>query len=231
MKDTTLIQVIDSTHIDELKSSWKTWNELKPEITALPLHIVYDSQIESRLTEIQHIIDRPNVVLQKFTNVNLYNSQRSAMLTSFFEGIRNIKTKYYLKLDTDCIATNDDKNWLKEISDIDEYKFISKGWGVSKKDYFDTMQSWKELEGVPKIEKFTIKDCGKKVKCPRIISWFFLCNVEWNNYWSEKCWKGDHYELPISSHDSFLWHIAERVGDKYKRVDFKQHGFDHRKMK
>lgn len=227
MIDTTIIQVIDKVHIKELSESWKTWKLYKPEVTSLPLFLVYDKEIESELGTISHIIDKKNVTLYPFNNKYLYKSQRDAMLTSFFEGIRNIKTKYYLKLDTDCVATNASKEWLNEINDINENVFISKGWSVSRKEYFDIMQDWEPLKDYPKIQNFSIKECGTKVKYNRIISWFFLCNVEWNNKWSEKCWKHDHYELPIPSHDSFLWHIAERNGDKYKRVNFKKYGWSH----
>jgi hypothetical protein len=235
MKDTTLLQVIDANHMKELKISWATWSRFKPEITSLPLHLVYDEEIESKLSEISHIIERPNVTLQKFTNKKYYKSQRDAMLTSFFEGTSNIKTKNYLKLDTDCIALNDNKGWLQAVSDIDDYVFIAKGWPVARKDYFDIMESWCNsidvLKDKPKITNYKMKECGQKLKIKRISSWFYLGNVEWNNFWANLCKVDDHYELPIASHDSFLWHVAERGGFKYKRVNFKDFGFDHRKMK
>jgi hypothetical protein len=234
LKDTTLLQVIDNTHINELKTSWATWNQFKPEITSLPLLLVYDAEIESRLKEISHIIDRPNVTLQKFTNKIYYKSQRDAMLTSFFEGTSNIKTKNYLKLDTDCVALNDDKSWLTEVSDIDNYVFIAKGWSVARKDYLDIMETWcdsiDELRDKPRITNYSMKECGKKLKIKRITSWFYLGNVEWNNKWTNLCKIDNHFELPICSHDSFLWHVAERGQFKYKRVNMKNYGFDHRRM-
>jgi hypothetical protein len=227
LNDTTLLQVVDKEHLKELKIAWKTWEKYKPEITELPLRIVYDEDCENGLKDIQDIIDRPGVVLQKFSNKKFYKDQREAMLTSFFEGIRNISTKHYLKLDTDVIAYNDDKRWLKELEDISEYVFISKPWGISNKEKFLKMEEWcsENKIGSPLTDW---KNKGEdKIKIHRIISWFFLGNVEWNNKWSEKCWDGSKYVLPIASHDSFLWHIAERNGDKYKKVQFKDFGFDH----
>ena len=234
LNDVTLIQVIDDNHIKELKYSWETWKELKPEITKLPLYLVYDSDMETSLDTIDHIIDRPNVILHKFDNKKYYVNQRSAMLTSFFEGVRNIKTKYYLKLDTDCVATDNSKEWIRELYDRDKFCFISKGWSLSRKTYIEMLETWLNETGLfgdySLLDGFVQKG-AYKLKMKRIISWFFLCNVEWNNMMSEYCWKGDHYELPCPSQDTYLWYMAELTKTKYKRVDFKKLGFHHRKLR
>lgn len=231
LKDITLLQVVDSHHIDELIYSWETWKKYKPEICELPLMLVYDSDCGSDLHKLSHITNI-NTEFYEFKNKKYYSSQRDAMITSFFEGVRKIKTKYYLKLDTDCVANDDSKDWISAISDRDEYRFISKGWSLSRKDYIKMIEKWCSINYPDKkiLEGFTEKG-EKKLRKNRIISWFFLGNVEWNLKISEKCWRDDHYELACPSHDTFLWYMAEFFGDKYKREDFKKMGFHHGRLK
>jgi hypothetical protein len=234
MDDITLLQVLDEYHIRELIHSWKTWETFKPEIINLPSRFVYDKDCENSLNKIEHILCRKNITLQPFTNKHFYSSQREAMLTSFFEGIKNISTKFYLKIDTDTIATNDNKGWIKEIEDRDKYTFIAKGWSISFKEHIEKLQIWADIN--PELSKFErvsgFKEHGdKKLKKKRITSWFFVGNVEWNNHWSNYCLVDNHYSLPAASHDTFLWYIAERSKSAYKTVNFKAYGFDHGKMK
>jgi hypothetical protein len=231
MNNTTLLLVIDNQHLDELKVAWKNWNYFKPEITNLPVFLVYDKEIENRLTEIPEIAKK--ATLYPFTNKQYYASQRDAMLTSFFEGIRNIKTKHYLKVDTDCLAHNHDKGWLKQMDIADDVVFVSKGWGYTKpaaKIY--ALEDWadKTLSQYPRLNLKPVEG-SDLIKHKRIISWIFLGKTDWTNSMSGLCWKNDHYELPLPSQDTFTWYCAERTKAKYIRTNFKEYGFDHGRIR
>lgn len=232
MSDITLLICIDKKHIEELKFSYKTWEKYKPEITQLPKLIIYDYDIHNRLNELDFI---KNVKYYPFKNKNHYDSQRSAMLTSFFEGISQIETKYYLKIDTDCVAMNYDKSWIAELEDRDEYVFITNPWGYTKGiDRIKRLEDWGDsvypLNQYKRLN-LPVNEERNRVKHKRIISWLFLGRTEWTNYMSQLCWKDGHYKLPDPSQDTFIWYCADRTKAVYKRKQFKKLGFNHGRIK
>lgn len=232
LNDITLLLCIDKVHVDELKFAYQTWAKFKPELVELPKLIIYDVDIKDRLSELDFI---KNVSFYPFKNKHHYPDQRSAMLTSFFEGIAQITTKYYLKIDTDCVAKNYDKAWIDELSDRNKYVFITNPWGYTKgADRIRRLEEWGDnaqfLRDTPRLDLQT-EEGTDTIRHKRIISWFFLGDTEWTNKMSSMCWKGGHFELPDPSQDTFVWYCADRSKASYKRKRFKKLGFDHGRIK
>lgn len=232
--DITLILCIDADHIKELKFAWQTWIHFKPEITTIPNKILlFDSVIKDQINTLKFIDD--SFVLYEFKNRNYYNSQRDAMLTAWFEAAKQVKTKFYLKMDTDCFATNNNTRWISAIEDRDNFKIISNPWGYTKNpqrlinletwgDQASYIMDYQRLNLVP-------QEGSNKILHPRIISFLGLFDTDWTTKIAEDCWKIDHYELPDPSQDTFTWYCAQRRQDPIKRVRFKKFGFSHTRLK
>lgn len=230
MNDITLVLCIDDKHIEELIFAWKTWSYFKPELVQLKHKLLlYDETIESKLDSL-NFIDK-SFSLYKFSNKNYYSNQRDAMLTAWFEAAKNVHTPFFIKIDTDCFATNDDKRWIDAIADRNDYKIISNPWGYTRNperllkldnwgDNTPYLQNYPRLNLVPNLN-------SNKIVHPRIISFFGVFDTVWTNMISEKCWINDHYELPDPSQDTFTWYCAKRMGDPIKRISFKKYGFFH----
>lgn len=233
MDDITLILCVDQNHLQELEFAWKTWKLFKPQLTECNNKIIlYDTHSISNLS--LSFIDHSFSVYE-FKNTHYYSSQRDAMLTSWFEAARFVKTKYYLKIDTDCFATNNNTNWIKAIEDRDQYKIISNPWGYTKNPQrLINLDNWgdtaKNIKNYPRLN-LTPNIGSDKIVHPRIISFMGVFNTEWTNMISEDCWTDDHYELPDPSQDTFTWYCAERRRDPIKRIKFKKFGFAHTRLK
>jgi hypothetical protein len=179
LDDTTLALCVDADHIEELKFAWKTWKYFKPELVQTKEKLlIYDMEIRDRLSELDFLDD--SFTLYSFNNKHYYQSQRDAMLTSWFEGARKITTKFYLKIDTDCFAVNDNKSWLSAISDADNYVITASPWGYTKNpDRIYRLEEWGDL--APPIKDFPRLNLrpnpgSDKILHPRIISFFSLMN-------------------------------------------------------
>ena len=154
------------------------------------------------------------------------------MLTSFFEAIKHVETKWYLKIDTDCIATNDNKGWLNPDFYKDNPVFVSNPWGYTKpNNTFDLMDDWGDKQDIFKgTERLNLPydPNSELVRHNRIISWVYFGNVEWTNKMSQSCLCSDgFYRLPFPSQDTFMWYCAERRKENYKRIKYKFFGFEH----
>ena len=234
LNDITLILCIDSQHMTELKYAWKSWKYFKPQLTQIPHKLLlYDQDIENELSSLDFIDD--TFTLYKFNNKQYYASQRDAMLTSWFEAAKQTKTKFYLKIDTDCFAVNNDNGWIEALEDRNNYRIISNPWGYTKyPDRLKKLDDWgdfaKHIMDFPRLN--LIPNIGSnKIIHSRIISFFGLFDTDWTNMVSESCWIENHYELPDPSQDTFTWYCAQRRQDAIKRVRFKKFGFVHKRLK
>lgn len=231
--DISLVLCIDDQHLTELTYAWKTWKYFKPEITQIPNKILlYDKKIASSINNISFLDS--SFTLRKYDTTH-YKSQRDAMLTSWFEAARFVRTKFYLKIDTDCFAINNNNEWIKAILDRDNYKIISNPWGYTKyPDRLKRLDDWgdsaKNIMGFNRLNLIPNPGSNKIIH-PRIISFFGLFDTEWTRMVSESCWRTNHYELPDPSQDTFTWYCAHRRQDPIKRVRFKRFGFVHTRLK
>lgn len=232
LDDITLILCIDKDHIEELKFAWETWKHFKPEIVNLKNKIlIYDSNIENNIKDLNFIDN--TFTLHKFVNKKYYSNQRDAMLTSWFEGIDLVHTKFYLKIDTDCYATNNDNKWIEYIEDRYKYVFISSPWGYTKNpERIVKLENWGDsIDILNKKNKLNLSYSDNIIIHPRIISFIFLGDTEWTRKMSNYCLIDDHYVLPVPSQDTFMWYCAERGEYPYKRIKFKKSGFSHTRLK
>jgi hypothetical protein len=149
-----------------------------------------------------------------------------------------VKTPWYLKIDTDCIAT-DNQKWFDESWLEKDYVFITNPWGTTKPaNAIQLLDNW-AVEKFPGITPLNLPfdPTADKIHHKRIISWLFLCKTSWSAVVAEYFNHDGIYILPsISdkeykvSQDTILWYLAELQGFKYKVFNFKRKGWDHRRI-
>lgn len=234
MIDFTTVIALDEHHTNELELAWKTWEHFKPEIVSAPIIIIYDDmQIDPEEGWLGTLESKHDITFIPWhPPEGLYKDQREKMLTSFFEAIKYVQTPWYLKIDTDCIATNHDKRWLDNSLYENKPVFVSNPWGYTKpNNTFDLMDDWGDQQPMfngTKRLNLPYDVNSDLVRHNRIISWVYFGNAEWTNEMSSMCLDANgNYKLPFPSQDTFMWYCAERLGCKYNRVKYKKFGFEH----
>lgn len=225
MEFTTCLAV-DGLHVKELEESWKSWRIFKPEIMDNPLLIICDGSVmqwENRLS----FIDHTDWDLIPWEPEITYESQREKMLTALtlLPG-RCVETEWFLKLDTDAVATGR-ADWIeREWFDLVP-TFISNPWGYTKPaDAIDRLDDWGDTNALSSYKRLNLPypERSNKVKHRRIISWLMFVNTEWNN---RNVLPLIGEKLPVPSQDTLLWYIAKRRRQTYLTVKFKEKGWSH----
>ncbi len=226
----TVLTAIDDEHVNELQKTFPTWIKYK-KLNEFPISIIYDADQLSETDSRLDFLKEYKVTFIPWTGK--YASQREKMLTALtLVPANDIKTDWYLKIDTDTTATNNDKwfdySWLKK-----DYVFISQPWKSTKPaNAIKLLDDWSTKQFSGKFKKLDLPfdPNEKSIRHNRIISWLFLCNTKWSADMAQFC----AGTLPsISdikrrvSQDTYLWYMAEITGKKYKTFNFKSKGWIH----
>jgi hypothetical protein len=214
-----------------LQLVWPTWVRHRPEILTWPLIIICDGELpiaewERQLAFVAH----PQRSLVPWSLPAL--TQREKMLNSFvFVTASHVRTTWYLKLDTDTVATRSGEwllpEWFMPSEDGNLPAFIASPWGYTKPaDSIMTLDEWgdsvADLARHPRLN--IIPTAGaNRVSHRRIISWCFFGNTEATKQAAGYCAK----RLPVPSQDTFLWYCAARRQDFFRRVSMRQYGWAH----
>jgi hypothetical protein len=147
-------------------------------------------------------------------------SQRERMLSCFVYGAaRDVTTKYWLKIDADGFATNYNDLLEEEMKDYDVY---GHKWGYTKPGrWIHELDVWANKLPVFKGTKdiFDPKNVsGNRYGHKRIASYIQFHKTEFVKKAREIA--GERW--PVPSHDTYLWYVAERLGYKWKRHNFKR---------
>lgn len=233
-QDITLVLGVDAQHLQELRQAWPDWMKFKPELREMPCLVFYDVK-QVRTSELKFLREHPQLRLIAW-DLSHARSQREKMLTGFVQvPAREVQTPWYLKLDTDAVATGPGE-WIKpEWFLSDEHGelpvFIASPWGYSKPRYvMDVLDDW--ADGVPTLAarprlNLPYSSESSKVKHPRIISWLFFGRTDWTCEMAALTAKDGR--LPYPSQDSFMVYCAERLGRRYVRAQMAEHGWKHQR--
>jgi hypothetical protein len=241
----TLVCGVDKKHLDQLKWTWPTWRKHKPYLLKQPMIVFRDvSQVSKE--EVQFVINHPNLIIVDWPLSNaMYgddtggkwtNPQRVKMLTGFvYIPAIYVKTKYWLKLDTDVVAIGQpdwiDENWFKY-----NPAMVCPPWGFTRPAHqMLQLDAWvannsnkEEFKAIASCEPLNLhpEPNAERVRHKRICSWcgFFQTGL------SRACVtlseaSGELYTLPSPSQDGLMWYIAKRLGLGIKRVRMKDKGW------
>lgn len=227
---TTLVAV-DAEHIRELRAVWPTWRQFKPEILANPMLIVCDGALgadQSTWRRSLSFVDHPSLSLNFYCGLVGF-PQRERMLTALVAAAELIRTPYFLKLDCDAVATGPGQ-WICDHWFTNEPAFIAHPWRYTKpSNTIQELDKWGDR--LPELShtrplRLHFNPAAHSIPHSRIISWCYFGNTAWTRrMWYLAVKYGNR--LPVPSHDTYLWYMAERTGAVYRRVNMKARGWDH----
>ena len=240
--DYTLICGVDKKHLQQLKLVWPTWKRHKPSLLNHPMLIFFD-RFDLQSKKVFEAVDHPNLTCVPWpfqdnpypclSNDKFGTSQRYKMLAGFVHiPAIHVNTPYWLKLDVDTVATEND-DWIQKEWFKDDPAIIAQPWGFTKPpDQMLKLDEWasecdylmynsKPLNLKPEEDKDKV--CHK-----RIISWcgFFdtKFTIQCASIAKTTCGQG---MLPVPSQDGFMWYLAKRLKYPIQRISMKSKGWEH----
>jgi len=247
MIDYTTMIGVDAHHLEQLAWTWPTWICHKPSLLKHPV-VVFCDRDQLLPKQVLEVISHPNLTVVSWPDRDraevIYEGgcdkwsdpQRYRMLAGFIHvPATEVKTRYWLKLDTDTVATGID-DWIDEDWFEDDPAIVAQGWGFTKPpDQMLKLDAWVNDNSDTLCNLSAEPDLGMvpngvddKLRHKRIISWCGFFRTEFTkraSAWAERtCGPG---KLPVPSQDGFLWYVATRLGFPVKRVDMKAKGFEH----
>ena len=245
MNDFTLVVGVDERHLRQLSWTWPTWKKNKPSLLARPMVVFFDWE-QVTAEQIRAVVDHPNLSCVAWPpgdhkygteKTDKWNDpQRSKMLAGFvFVPAAVVETPYWLKLDTDVVATGQD-DWIDPEWFKSDTVIVSHPWGFTRppnqmleldewvyNNLYELNSLWihSPLNLAPKLDE-------DRVCHPRIISWCAFFNTRFTKICARfakgTCPPG---HLPVPSQDGYAWYVATRLGYDVLRPRMKKRGWQH----
>ncbi len=242
--DYTLVCGVDARHLEQLSWTWPTWIRHKPSLLKHPMIVFYDwrevtfIQVQTVLKEhpnLEVIAWPPEGIVHDGDNTNKWdNPRRHRMLSGFvYVPAACVQTPYWLKIDTDAIATRLD-DWIDPEWFKGDPAIIAHRWTYTKPaDQMLQMDQWIEDHPVelsywaekPPLNLVPLPGWSR-LKHQRVASWCAFFHTEF----TQNCAKAAEvaykpFQLPVPSQDGFLWYMATRGQIPIRRVSIKRRGW------
>lgn len=225
--DVTIVTACDKKYVNHLRTTLPNWIKHK-HIDRFPV-IVYVNGFRrahrnSELDFIRQLL--PNVQIIPW-DMETAEDQRERMLTAFVLGAaRDVKTLYWVKIDADAYATDDSPLLVPEMKD---HVICGHRWGYSFAKHMGPLIDWANAHPVfnntPKDQFDPSKVDGRKYWHPRVASFVQFHKSDFVRMAADMAGN----RLPVPSHDTYLWYVANRLGLPIMRTNFKTHrGMDNK---
>lgn len=222
----TTIVAVDPEHIHELRAVFPTWWHFKPEIFQGEFWVLRDPAVST-----DDIFQATNGAVDRIIDVldpeQRHATQRAKMLNAFVAVASEIPTPWYLKLDTDAVATEPGE-WIDPAWFDGRSVAISSPWGYTKPGrWLEELDQW--AQNTDPLCFHSPPDrtvVGKVAKSRRIISWVMFGRTDFAiDLWG-MCQRTGGV-LPVPSQDTTLWYVAARLREPIRRVRFSHLGWRH----
>lgn len=212
-KRITIVTAVNPPYLEKLKLTLPTWQR-KPQLKDCPL-VVFHNGFENPdqdLSFIKEVTGRKVKLVE--WNMKNAESPRELMLSAFVLGAPyEVETPYWLKIDGDAYFTNDDDIVLDHFYEYDlaghKWKYTKPGkWICDLDDWAFNM----DIDGDNYLseDQRSEAESSKRFGHKRIASFVCLHQTEFTKEAAEAA--GD--KLPVPSHDTYLWYMAERLPDR-----------------
>jgi len=250
MNDYTLVVGVDKKHLEQLQHTWPTWKKHKPSLLDVPM-VVFRDRHQVTETEVHRVVDHPRLSvvawpLDSFEHRYNYqasaqpskwnNPQRHKMLSGFvYVPSVAVMTRYWLKIDTDTVATGND-DWIDDSWFDNCPAIIAQPWPYTKPpDQMMKLDKWVNdceldlpmLNSCPPLELRPNPGSGC-LRHHRIISWCGFFHTRFTAKaasWAGRT--GAPGSLPVPSQDGYLYYCAKRLGFGVVRAGMKKRGWQH----
>lgn len=233
----TLVVGVDRRHLLQLSWTWPTWIKHKPSLLKHPILVFHDTSVDK--TEIQAVVKHPWLKTAEWGTGLDYGKegkdkwsspQRYKMLAGFVHlPGQLVETEYWLKLDTDVVATGQD-DWIDPKWFSSRPAIISHRWTFTKPaDQMLRLDKWAKDKQVyfpgPPLNLIP-KPGADRLGHKRIISWCAFFDTDFTrragDLASSTCGAG---MLPVQSQDGYLWYLAKRRHSGTYAVNMKSRGW------
>lgn len=224
-KELTIVTAVDPNYIERLQLTFKTWEE-KKNISQYQIMVFVNGMElnDSRLNFLRKKGLKVTLIPWDMPNVE---TQREKMLSAFVLGTAKfVKTPYWIKLDADSYAVDSKPlalNYMKK------YAFVGHKWGYSWDKHIKELDRWALRQKDNRLKKAkpmydASNKSGRRYFHPgkRTISFIQIQSTEF----TKLCASLAGERLPVPSHDTYLYYIANQLGIPWKNANFKaNHGF------
>lgn len=229
----TTVVGCDARYCKQFAMVWPTWRRYKPEILASPLLVVCDAAAGGQSWWRRRLdwLDHPDwrVVLWDWPGRQAGRSdavsQRERMLSAFvYAPCEHVQTRYWLKLDTDAVATAPgawfDREWFAGSPAL-----VSSPWPYTKPGvWIDRLEEWGD--GHPQLGAFASLGLrsppgAATFRHARIASWLCFVRSDFGRLAASYAPK----RLPVPSQDTYHWYVAARRGERITRRRMKDYGW------
>jgi len=238
--DYTIVCGVDKKHLNQLRWVYPTWIKSKPSLLKQPMLLFYDQE-QLTYGEVSQEINHPDitivpwppgdVVYEGISDDKWYDPQRYKMLAGFVHvPHQHIATNYWLKLDTDTVATGQD-DWIDESWFENSPAIVSQPWSFTKPaNQMLLLDGWLCLH--PSLKNLTPlnlipKEGSDRLGHKRIISWCGFFKKTFTEHCSQCAMFFGEPKLPVPSQDGYMWYMAQVMGMEVKRVQMKSRGWEH----
>ncbi len=246
MIDCVLVVGVDRRHLRQLSWTWPTWRRHKPALLANPMVVFHDREQVTN-DEIRSVVDHPDLTTAEWPppgvtysggDDKFSDAQRHRMLAGFVHvPAAVVKTPWWLKLDTDVVATGRD-DWIDPawFAGDERPVIISHPWGFTKPpDQVIRLDEWAEYNKgkvwhLDNSEPLRMKPepGADRLSHPRIISWCAIFNTSFTRQAADIAQRTcGPYQLPVPSQDGYLFYLAKRLGYRIERHSMKKLGWQH----
>lgn len=217
--EVTIVTAFDKKYIDQLRETLPNWIKHKHVDQFEFIVYVNGFRRAHRNKELDFLKVLPHVRIIPWDMPEI-ESQREKMLTAYVIGAaRDVKTPYWVKIDTDAFATDDSPLITPEMKD---YVICGHKWGYSFAKHISPLIDWANnnpaFENTPKDVFDLSKVDGKRYSHQRVASFVQFHKSDFVRLAAKAA--GDR--LPIPSHDTYLWYVANRLGLPIMRCNFKR---------
>lgn len=232
LSEITLILGLDRAHLGELRWTWPTWMAYKPELRQMPMIVFFDPT-EISPSDASFLQLHPDLRFVPWSMPNAVD-QREKMLSGFVHvPCREVTTPWYLKLDTDAIATGPgewiDPRWFAPSPTGRKPVIVSARWSYTKPHYaIAVLEEWGDgVEALRRYPRLNLapEPARDRVRHKRIISWIFFGDTEWTR--RTVTWLGDDGRLPHPSQDTFMFYCAKRSRRRIVRENMSRYQWRH----
>jgi len=250
--DFTIVLGVDEKHLSQLRMTIATWVKHKPSLFEKRWIVFYDDSVKCKdILELfstyaikrYHVLEWPpeGVKYKGDPNSKWTRQQRVKMLSGFIHiAAQHVKTPYWLKIDTDVVASGGPDDWIEEHWFDDDPAIVSQRWSYTKPGnqmmeldkWFDhnynVITHQEEMYNKNETGPLNLipNEGSSLVSHKRIISWVGFFNTSFTRFCSKVC---EHTcgigKMPCPSQDGTVFYLAKRGDFGILRVNMKRKGW------
>ena len=219
-EEITIVTACDKKYIEYLKLTLPNWVKHKHVDRFKMIVYVNGFRRVRRNSDLDFLRAYPNIKIIAWDMPEI-ESQREKMLSAFVLGTaKDVDTPFWVKMDADAFAMDDEPLLIPEMRD---YVICGHKWGYSFAKHIDPLIKWANAQPAFKdtpVDVFdqTLVD-GRRYCHHRVASFVQFHKSDFVRMAAAIAGT----RLPVPSHDTYLWYVANRLGLPILRHNFKRH--------